>query len=78
MIVDDKTILCGSANLNDRSLAGDRDSEMAVITRGGDFIEGMMDGEPTYVSKMAQQLRIKLWKEHFAFTEEEMIDPTSN
>lgn len=54
MIVDDKSILCGSANLNDRSLTGDRDSEMAVVTRGGDFIEGMMDGEPTYVSKMAQ------------------------
>ena len=38
MIVDDKTILCGSVNINDRSLLGDRDSEMAIITRGDDFV----------------------------------------
>jgi phospholipase D1/2 len=34
MIIDDETIICGSANINDRSLLGDRDSELAVITRG--------------------------------------------
>jgi phospholipase D1/2 len=26
MIIDDEIVLCGSANINDRSLAGDRDS----------------------------------------------------
>jgi len=31
MIVDDRFILCGSANINDRSLKGSRDSEMAVV-----------------------------------------------
>lgn len=31
MIVDDKIIICGSANINDRSLIGKRDSEVAVI-----------------------------------------------
>lgn len=31
MIVDDKTVICGSANINDRSLIGKRDSEIAVI-----------------------------------------------
>eukprot|EP01060_Flectonema_neradi_P014845 TRINITY_DN21512_c0_g1_i1.p1 TRINITY_DN21512_c0_g1~~TRINITY_DN21512_c0_g1_i1.p1 ORF type:complete len:973 (+),score=152.15 TRINITY_DN21512_c0_g1_i1:142-3060(+) len=30
MIVDDSQILIGSANINDRSLAGDRDSELAL------------------------------------------------
>lgn len=54
MIVDDKIVLCGSANINDRSLLGDRDSQMAIITRGDDFVEGRMDYEPTLVSKMAQ------------------------
>ena len=34
MIVDDEVVLCGSANINDRSLLGDRDSEIAVISRG--------------------------------------------
>ncbi len=31
MIVDDTTVIIGSANINDRSLNGDRDSEIAVI-----------------------------------------------
>lgn len=31
MIVDDKKILIGSANINDRSLLGKRDSELAMI-----------------------------------------------
>ncbi len=30
MIVDDKYAIIGSANINDRSLLGDRDSEIAV------------------------------------------------
>lgn len=37
-----------------------------------------MNGEPLLVSQMAQELRIKLWKEHFAFAEQELLDPTSN
>ena len=28
MIVDDQTVLIGSANINDRSMRGDRDSEV--------------------------------------------------
>lgn len=31
MIVDDRIVICGSANINDRSLLGKRDSEIAVI-----------------------------------------------
>lgn len=31
MIVDDRIVICGSANINDRSLLGKRDSEVAVI-----------------------------------------------
>jgi phospholipase D1/2 len=69
MIVDDEIVLCGSANINDRSLAGDRDSEIAIITRGEDFVEGLMNGESELVSQVAQELRIKLWTEHFAFSE---------
>lgn len=32
MIVDDKYVLVGSANINDRSMLGSRDSEIAVVT----------------------------------------------
>ena len=32
MIIDDKFVLIGSANINDRSMKGNRDSEIAVIS----------------------------------------------
>lgn len=31
MIVDDEIVLMGSANINDRSLLGNRDSELAIV-----------------------------------------------
>jgi phospholipase D1/2 len=31
MIIDDEVALIGSANINDRSLNGNRDSELAII-----------------------------------------------
>ena len=31
MIVDDEKVIIGSANINDRSLLGSRDSEIAVL-----------------------------------------------
>lgn len=30
MIVDDRHVICGSANINDRSMLGDRDSEICL------------------------------------------------
>jgi phospholipase D1/2 len=38
MIVDDTCTIIGSANINDRSLLGDRDSEIAVVTYGTDLV----------------------------------------
>ena len=35
MIVDDKKAILGSANINDRSLRGTRDSEIAMVVSGG-------------------------------------------
>jgi len=40
MIVDDRTTLVGSANINDRSLLGIRDSEVGVVLRDGDSMGG--------------------------------------
>jgi phosphatidylserine/phosphatidylglycerophosphate/cardiolipin synthase-like enzyme len=31
LIADDRLVICGSANINDRSMLGKRDSEVAVI-----------------------------------------------
>lgn len=45
MIVDDRTVLLGSANVNDRSLLGTRDSEVAVLLHDADTVRTRMDGE---------------------------------
>ena len=39
-IVDDRLAIIGSANLNERSQRGDRDSELAAIIRDTDMIMG--------------------------------------
>ena len=31
IIVDDKIVIIGSANMNDRSMTGDRDSEIGIV-----------------------------------------------
>ncbi|KAL1509537.1 hypothetical protein ABEB36_004252 [Hypothenemus hampei] len=64
MIVDDKTVICGSANINDRSLIGKRDSEIAVIIQDELFDDGIMDGNPYPCGKFAGSLRKHLFKEH--------------
>ena len=33
MIVDDKYLIVGSANINDRSMLGERDSELAILVK---------------------------------------------
>ncbi|KAL2081324.1 hypothetical protein ACEWY4_023177 [Coilia grayii] len=57
MIVDDCTVIIGSANINDRSLLGKRDSEMAVVVEDSEFQPSVMDGEPYQAGKFALSLR---------------------
>lgn len=64
MIVDDTWAVIGSANINDRSMLGVRDSEVAIVTRDRDLVEGRMNGKPARVASFAQSLRISLWREH--------------
>lgn len=64
MIVDDKTVICGSANLNDRSQLGSRDSEIAVIIEDTDLVDSRMNGMPYKASRYALTLRMQLFKEH--------------
>ncbi|KAI9471840.1 MAG: hypothetical protein EXX96DRAFT_581892 [Benjaminiella poitrasii] len=64
MIVDDKTVICGSANLNDRSQLGNRDSEIAVVIEDTDLVDSQMNGQPYKASRFALTLRMQLFKEH--------------
>ena len=67
MIVDDQKVIMGSANINDRSMTGERDSEFAVIFSDENENEeknSIMNGNPYYASKFAKTLRLSLWREH--------------
>ena len=68
MIVDDRYAICGSANLNDRSMCGDRDSEIAAVVEDKDMIDSVMDGQPYKVGRTVQELRMELFKEHLGLT----------
>lgn len=62
MIVDDNTVIIGSANINDRSMLGKRDSEMAVIVQDTETIPSMMDGEDYKAGRFAQSLRLQCFR----------------
>lgn len=62
MIVDDKYVICGSANVNDRSLLGTRDSELAVVIEDCEFVNGRFNGNKVKVGKYGQSLRHKIFK----------------
>ncbi|GAA5875841.1 hypothetical protein JCM16303_004016 [Sporobolomyces ruberrimus] len=64
MIVDDRRVVLGSANINDRSQNGDRDSEIACIYDDQDLIPSQMDGKPYMAARFAATLRRDLYKSH--------------
>ena len=81
MIIDDVKVLIGSANINDRSLLGNRDSEFAVIIEEQKEDYYIMDGNNEYqAAKFAVGLRKKLMAEHLGINIYDSIldDPVSN
>ncbi|KAF8610545.1 phospholipase D [Ceratobasidium sp. AG-I] len=64
MVVDDRVVIIGSANINDRSQRGDRDSELASVIRDTDMIDSRMAGKPFKVGRFAHTLRVRLMREH--------------
>ncbi|GAA5927466.1 uncharacterized protein JCM15063_005909 [Sporobolomyces koalae] len=72
MIVDDRIALIGSANINERSQRGDRDSELACIIRDTDMIESTMGGKPYQVGRFAHTMRVRLMREHLGIDVDEL------
>jgi phospholipase D1/2 len=62
MIVDDKYVICGSANINDRSMMGKRDSEVGALIEDTDFFDSIQNGKPAKAGKYAFSLRKKIFK----------------
>lgn len=68
LIVDDRHVIMGSANINDRSLSGKRDSEIAVMLFDCEQEKKIICEKVTTVNPLARKLRVDLWKKHFALT----------
>lgn len=64
LIVDDRIVVCGSSNLNDRSQLGYHDSELSIVMEDKRKVESTMDGEPFEAGWHAATLRRYLWREH--------------
>ncbi|CAJ0572363.1 unnamed protein product, partial [Mesorhabditis spiculigera] len=64
MIVDDEHVIIGSANINDRSQAGNRDSEVCMVYTDTSRERSIMDGKPYEAGKFAKSLRVKCMQEH--------------
>jgi len=71
MIIDDDYIILGSANINERSMAGDRDSEIAVEA-----------WQPGYCAALQprgaiHKFRMSLWSEHVGASHHEFLEPNT-
>ncbi|KAM0753544.1 phospholipase D/nuclease [Meredithblackwellia eburnea MCA 4105] len=75
MIVDDRRVICGSANLNDRSQLGDHDSEIALVVEDTDQIQSQMNGQPFMASRFAATMRRRLYREHLGLIKPQFCPP---
>ncbi|CCH45548.1 hypothetical protein BN7_5130 [Wickerhamomyces ciferrii] len=64
MVVDDRVAIIGSANINERSQRGNRDSEIAACVRDTETVNTTMNGKPYKAGRFAHTLRMRLMREH--------------
>ncbi|XP_031713368.1 phospholipase D1 isoform X1 [Anarrhichthys ocellatus] len=74
IIADDRCYIIGSANINDRSMLGNRDSEMAVFVEDEDRVLSVMGGQ----EYQAGPLTLALRKECFRVLVGASSDPSVN
>lgn len=66
LIVDDAVAIIGSANVNDRSLNGNGDTELAavIVDDAGAGMNEVGQGIQVITRKFAKALRTQIWKKH--------------
>lgn len=64
LIVDDRVAIVGSANINDRSMLGDRDTEMALRIEDTVHVTITLGGGPFVCGKTVHDLRVKFMRQH--------------
>ncbi|CAO2613572.1 Phospholipase D1 [Lemmus lemmus] len=81
LIADDNTVIIGSANINDRSMLGKRDSEMAVIVQDTETVPSVMDGKEYQAGCFARGLRLQCFRlvlGYLSDPSEDLQDPVSD
>ncbi|KAI9716354.1 MAG: hypothetical protein M1812_005419 [Candelaria pacifica] len=79
LIADDRLVLCGSANLNDRSQLGYHDSEICILVSDPTPLPSSMNGRPYQASKFAATLRRQLFRKHLGLLKaQDMEQPDAN
>jgi phospholipase D1/2 len=61
MIIDDRMAICGSANINDRSLLGQRDSEFCMVINDRELEHGRLNGKSVRIGKFCSSWRKRLF-----------------
>lgn len=74
MIVDDRVSIIGSANINERSMLGSRDSEVAAVVRDTDLLWSTMNGKPYLVGRFPHTLRMRLMREHIGIDVDAVLE----
>mmetsp|Transcript_13874 Transcript_13874/g.30604 ORF Transcript_13874/g.30604 Transcript_13874/m.30604 type:complete len:479 (+) Transcript_13874:1-1437(+) len=78
LIADDRVLIIGSANINDRSMLGNRDSELAIRIEDTLHATVTMAGVPFTVGFLPHTLRVKLMRQHIDASESvDLSDPFS-
>ncbi|KAL9008246.1 MAG: hypothetical protein Q9173_006614 [Seirophora scorigena] len=78
MIVDDRIVICGSSNINDRSQTGIHDSELSIVMEDYNLIDSVMDGQPFKAGHHAATLRRLLWREHLGLLPAQPLDASND
>jgi phospholipase D1/2 len=78
MIVDDRIVVVGSANCNDRSMLGSRDSEMAVRIEDTLHQDITMNGKRHTVGILPHNLRMQLMRQHLSDLAADVSDILDN
>ena len=80
MIVDDLYVICGSANINDRSMKGSRDSEFAALIKEKRTEISTINGKKYRIAKFASSLRKAIMSEHLGINKHDkrLEDPVSD
>ncbi|KAI9741467.1 MAG: hypothetical protein M1818_004273 [Claussenomyces sp. TS43310] len=78
MIIDDRIVVCGSSNLNDRSQLGVHDSELTIVMQDTKVLQSKMDGQDFEAGYHAATLRRYLWREHLGLLPPQELDASKD